>query len=213
MRIYINKFDILIMKYLITITTILFFFVTRSYGQENKVAPKTNTGKIDYCSNVINEVDAMQLRCDTIYIQPWDKDMVSFEFKGIYFDSNNRLRKYWRKYTVNDGSHEYIDFTAYYDKDGNLVYIIYESGSNCEDDDGYFYVYGGKIMDYAYNWDCGCCEEGVTEEEMNIVRPQIGDELERLCDGMMYLKSFIHADTLLKILKDEKYSGYDEYEE
>ncbi len=182
------------------------------YGQLILNSPEpADKKKMELCTAVINEVDAIGLRCDTIYLRPWDKDTISYEFKGIYFDENDRLRKYMWSLQINDGSNDHIDLEAYYDNDGALVYIGYTAWYHCGDYNGHFYVHEGRIVSYYYFENCECCEEEITEENMDVVRPRVGDTLEKDFDTSQSFKSFLYARTLLEILKNEDYGNGDEY--
>jgi hypothetical protein len=167
---------------------------------------------VKQCKEVVDSINSMQLTCDTILV--YTKPPI-FQFKGIYFDKESRLRNYFLKEAIGDGAHDAITLSAYYDGKGNLVYITCESGSNCEDDSEYYYVHDGKIVDFMFEWYCGCCEDDFNEEHWNFIRPVVGNALIKFVSSKMKLTNFIHADTLLKILKNKEYERYiyDEFEE
>ena len=121
------------------------------------------------------------------------------------------MRKYYRKESCNDGAGTYIRFSAYYNRNGELVYLYCYTSSNCDDGEEWYYVHKGKIIDFAFYHDCGCCEESDEHEAyINSIRPVVGEDLKETIGWRLSLKNFIHADTLLAILKSEKYSGYGE---
>lgn len=160
------------------------------------------------CQKIVADINSMPLKCDTTF---WG-------FKVICFDKQERLRRYFYNYHPSyrrgggDGSGEYVSIAAYYDENGNLVYIIHDSGSNCETDVEYYYVHKGLIVDFMCEKTCGCCEEGkeeLNEEEINRIRPVVGSALITTTSGWP-LTNFIRAKTLLSILKSEENSGYDE---
>ncbi|MDR2919386.1 MAG: hypothetical protein LBV72_08495 [Tannerella sp.] len=162
---------------------------------------------------IVAAIDTMSLTCDTFYLVPYYDYIDIYDFACIYFDNKGQLRKYSRQLNFNDGGQDHIDFSAYYDLHGDLVYITYQSGNNCEDDAGYFYVHQGHIVGYDYDWDCGCCEDDVTEEDMSIIRPEIGAPLEKTVDENWSLKRFISARTLLETIHSPEYGRHDEFDE
>lgn len=178
-------------------------------GQKTKPFEEIRTEDLD---QIVSAIDTMYLACDTFYLVPYYDQIDIYDFACIYFDDKGRLRKYSRQMNFNDGGKEHIDFSAYYDLHGNLVYITYQGGSNCEDDAGYFYVHQGRIVDYYYDWDCECCEGDITLEDI-IVRPETGAPLEKTVDENWSLKRFISARTLLNTIQNPEYNRHDEFDE
>ena len=168
-----------------------------------------NEEDMDKCLKIIGEIDSIRLRCDTIFLF---NEAPSYLFTYIYFDENNRLRKYHNKTEIDDGSNEHYDAFAYYDEDGDLVY--YDNGGwyHCGSSSYYFYVCKSYIVDYYYDDNCDCCEKELesdveVREEMITNYPVVGDKLELNFEGYS-LKDFLKSETLLKTLLKE-YSNDD----
>lgn len=83
------------------------------------------------------------------------------------------MRKNIQRWAYHDGTHEYMDMCAYYNTNGELIYIKQQSGSNCTDEEEHFYLYKGYIIDCKYYYSCGCCEEDESKWIDNR-RPVIG---------------------------------------
>ncbi|MCD7973616.1 MAG: hypothetical protein LUG18_13335 [Candidatus Azobacteroides sp.] len=168
------------------------------------------------CLAIVREIEAMPLICDTISIWSLNEGNIINSFKGIYFDDQNRLRKYYRQERMNDGAHEWADVFAYYDEGGNVCYIIYQISNNCEGGELRFGVHQERIISYDYSWDCGCCEEDEETEMYNEQRRKcfhVGGPLVSSCDDKMSFRNFLYAERLIKVLKDKEYDGYEEYNE
>ena len=210
------------MKYILIASFIIFSLTERSFDNSVTKDDYVQIDTLEYCQEIIEEVNSIQLKCDTLLFEPFDEHEVIYYFKGIYFDENKRLRKYWRKEIVHDGSGECIDMSVYYDQDGHLVYIDIESSYHCGFDNEYFYVYKGHIIDYNYYGSCFCCDEEeeyddessedknpeVEDEEQ--WRPVVGDTLSITAGWGFSLRNFIHADSLIKILKKQDEYYYNE---
>jgi hypothetical protein len=200
------------MKQMIKLIFVLILFgnqVNMQAQHVQKVLPDKSIDerKMEGFQKEVDHINSMSLKCDTILIALFDSESVVQQFKGIYFDKENRLRKYFYKTITNES----ITMAAYYDKTGNLIYVSYDGSSNCEDVAEYYYVCTGQIVNFMRERDCGCCEDEATEEEINSIRIAVGDELTKTIWGVDII-NFIHADTLLKILKSEEYNGYEEFE-
>jgi hypothetical protein len=170
---------------------------------------RIDKSKVKQCQKEIDNIDAMQLKCDTIYA--CDKAPRHL-FKGVYLDEKSLLRKYVQKIIVNDGSHESMILSAYYDKNGNLVYITINTSSNCDDNIENYYIHKGRIIDFRCELYCDCCEKDRTEEEISLIRPVVGNTFIKAINWNLTLTNFIHADTLLKTLENTKYDLYGEFE-
>jgi hypothetical protein len=181
------------------------------FGQESEVefgvttivknTQSINEEDMAKCLKVIGEVDSIQLRRDTIFLY---NEFPSYRFTFIYFDENNRLRKYHNKTEVDDGSNEHYDTFAYYDEDGDLVY--YDNGGwyHCGSSSFHFYVQKGFIVDYYYEDNCDCCEKDFVSdvearEEMATNYPVVGDKFDLSFEGYS-LKDFLKAETLIETL-------------
>lgn len=139
------------------------------------------------------EIESLSLRCDTL----------TADNKYLFFDNKGRLRKYWTYFSISDGSHEYLELRAYYNISGELVYLDYSTGSNCEDACGYFILRKGIVTDGEMNEDCGCCEDDNAP-----VKPFVaGGTLPR---KISWLDSSAFSDTatLLEILSFYKYGPH-----
>ena len=161
-----------------------------------------NEEDMDKCLKVIGEVDTIRLRYDTISLF---NEFPSYLFTHIYFDENNRLRKYHNKTEIDDGSNEHYDIFAYYDEDGDLVHYSNGGWYHCGSSSYYFYVLKGLIVDYYYEDNCDCCEKDFApdveaREEMVTKYPSVGDKLELDFEDYS-LKDFLKAETLLEALK------------
>ena len=164
---------------------------------------KINKKILAQCQKIVADIDSMPLKCNTMF---WG-------LKNTCFDKQGRLRKYLYNPSSRgpggDGSGEYVSVTAWYDENGNLVYIKHESGSNCHADDEYYYVHNGLIVDFTCEKSCWCCEEGeeeLNEEEINHIRPVIGSALITTTSSWP-LTNFIRTKTLLSILNSQENSG------
>ena len=208
-----------------------FFKLHRGYIHESRLSPHNedyyasfriilpkesviDIKKRAYCQRVVDKINNsvfMTLKCDTL---KFEQAGVSYEFKGIYFDGLGQLRKYVYKHSVRDGAYDYIVFSAYYNENGELVYLYCETASTCDGVGESYYVHNGKIVDFAFDYDCDCCEYSNEEYEayVNSAHPVVGNDLIKTIGWKLLLKNFIHTDTLLTILKKEEYSGYDEIE-
>ena len=230
-----NKFAFVILLFFIALTVMALKSEMRSNYEYKEIKTEAieDSGSIDYCMKVIEEVDSMQLICDTIFFNPFDEHEISYYFKGIYFDEKNRLRKYWRKEIVNDGAAECIDMSVYYDQNGDLVYIGIEDSYDCGSDAEYFHVHKGRIINYSYSGDCYCCDDEEeseeeeqeqeelvqdsgndiieddlsAEEEQEQWLPAVGEPINKTGAWGFSVKRFIYADTLLKYLKEQNYNN------
>ena len=194
------------MKYILFI--ILAFLNIQVYAQKLHISDsvKIDTTKLNYCQKIIHEIDYIQLKCDTVFYNPWDKDKILYEFRGLYFDNENRLKKYWSRLIINDGSHDDIDFSAYYDDLGKLVYITFDNSNHCEEYDGSIYIYDECIVYMHYNRHCGCCEdEQQIAEDINASFPNIGDSLRTSIFDYTSFESFINAETLLEFMVNKNF--------
>ena len=177
-----------------------------------------DTVKRAQLEQIVNEINTIQLKCDTVSFE-LDEDSIAYRFKGIYFDKRGQLRKYLRKEITRDGTHSSIIMFAYYNENGELVYIFLDTSFNCGDGKEFYYIYKGNIVDFTGNVNCDCCEDGLTQEEINLyrqenanrLRPVIGNPLKKSMNWELNLTNFIHAEMLLEILQSESYYGYEEF--
>ena len=147
---------------------------------------------------IVDKINTMQLKCDT----PNDS-------RRIYFDELGRLRKYvWEE----DNEMEDILMLAYYNENGELVYVYFNAGNNYANSEETFYVHNGKIIDFVWKYSCGCCEDD-EEVYVNSKRPVIGTPLTKSIQWDWYLGNFTYADTLLKIRQSNEHSEFDNYNE
>jgi len=161
-----------------------------------------DTIKRAQCQQIVDEINTMQLYCDTVVFK------AEYGFTGIYFDEKGLLRKYFRKIAWES---ERSTMFVYYNENGELVYLFLDTDSNCGDGKEFYYLNKGRIVDFAGNVNCGCCEEDLTQEEINHLRPVIGNQLKTSMNWELNLTNFIHAKTLLKILQNENYYENEEF--
>jgi hypothetical protein len=156
---------------------------------------------------MIEEINAIPLRVDTISFDPpcspvqftFFEDFTDYAhtFYGIFFDKQERLRKYhssWR------GDSQGYRTTAYYDEDGNLIFISTKSFSSVEGDEEYYYVHNGYIVNFRgdLEWYWGEMSEEEIKEEVNRIRPVIGSPLTTTIGGHHHIAHFLNANTLLR---------------
>ncbi len=144
-----------------------------------------------------NPMGYIHLKCDTLF-----KELR--EDVRIYLDEEGNLKKYFRYWATEiEGS----VMSAYYNDYGELVYIYIYSENNCDISEESLYVHKGILIDFAWKYDCGCCEEdkealyAAIENE----RPVIGTLLLETPARKWNLRNFFHANTLLSILKSKNY--------
>ena len=188
-----------------------------SYAQSIFPDEAVDKEKVSECQKVVGEINSMPLKCNTISIKPFTQSP-TYYFEGIFFDEQGRLRKYYWEQIMNDGASEEGTTTAYYDKNGKLVYIFLENSSNCEWSREYYYINNGFIVDFKGALYCECCEEGEEEsavEGVDFIRPIIGAPLTMTMERYP-LTDFIHANTLLKAMQQKKeeneYNVFNTYE-
>ncbi|KGN77395.1 hypothetical protein HW49_10230 [Porphyromonadaceae bacterium COT-184 OH4590] len=167
----------------------------------------------------VSEIDAMPLRCDSVFIdEPDDFENGRKHFyigKRLFFDHKNRLRKYRTYKRGYDGGAEYMIFRAYYNENGKLIYLDYDTGTNCEDENAYYALRKNIVVEYDGTYFCGCCEDDAeTEEEAEDAKPVKLKE-QKTGKPMKYdvdwfnLSSFSDTETLLKVLDIYKYPCYE----
>lgn len=176
-----------------------------------------DTEKRKQCQQIVDEIKTLPLKCDTAYFLStsnrgdtlFTRDGALFyNLTELYFDKNGRLRKYFNESFVRDGENSQFTIDAWYDKKGNLVYTSYIGDNHCTDIGGYFYIYAGRIIDFRTEYGCECCDEELTKEEIDDIRPAIGSSASNATIGWHEsLTNYIHADTLLSKLKDEENSN------
>ena len=173
---------------------------------------KIDTQKLAQCKKTVNQIKAMPLICDTILFKPLKEYDASEHCISIYFDKEARIRKSFFRHNIYDGAHELTTDTAYYSETGELIYFTSESSNHCSNLSEYYYVNDGRIVDFKCEYTCSCCDEDLTEKEIDDLSPVVGS---RLTEKFMYgipLVNFLHVDTLSKKLKNklcwrENYTG------
>ena len=165
--------------------------------------------KVKQCNDMIEYINHMKLRCKLL---EFDHDLyitrsvytytIDFHLETVCFDKEDRLRQYFKRSEVYDGTHEYIRIWAYYDEKGDLIFLHYMDGCNCDNREESYWISEGKILDFASRYSCECCEDEEHEKEMNSRRPVLGSPLKNSIFFEDYsLEHFLRADTLLKALK------------
>jgi len=140
------------------------------------------------CQRTVDRINNSTLKYNTI-----NSD------KRIYFDDSGGLRKYVYEYeSACDASCDYIVFAAYYNEKGELVYLYCYTDSNCDFSEEFYYVNNGKIIDFAFGYDCGCCEdengdidEASIKAYINSVRPVVGNDLRKTIGWELSGENFI----------------------
>lgn len=155
-----------------------------------------------HCQMIVDNINAMPLTCDTLNVA-----------RRIYHDESGRPRKYVHQFDTNDGAHDNINLSAYYDECGKLVYLHANVGSHVEETHESYYVHEGKIVDFIWIYGLmdDLLEDEDREEYLKEHRPVVGTTLTRLIGwfGQLGLENFIEIDKLLSILR----LNGDEYEE
>ena len=85
--------------------------------------------KVKQCKDMVNHINYMQLRCEMLSFI--DREP-TFHVQTICFDEEKRLRKYFYKHEMSDGASEYDNIRAYYNENGDLIFIYYCSYGNCD---------------------------------------------------------------------------------
>lgn len=165
----------------------------------------------------VSEIDAMPLRCDSVFIdEPDDYENGRKHFyigKRLFFDHKNRLRKYRIYKQGYDGGAEYMILRAYYDENGKLIYLDYDTGTNCDDQNAYYVLRKNIVAEYDGTYYCGCCEDETEDEEENTKPVKLKEQ--KTGKPMKYdvdwfnLSSFSDTETLLKVLDIYKYPCYE----
>ncbi|MDR2921107.1 MAG: hypothetical protein LBV72_17305 [Tannerella sp.] len=168
------------------------------------------------CQQIVDKINTMPLKCDTAYFESRSSsgdtlftrdEALFYNLTELYFDKNQRLRKYFHEGFVRDGENSHLTMNAWYDEKGNLIYISYDGDSHCDAIGGYFYIHTGQIVDFKTERDCGCCDddEELTKEEIDNMRPVIGSSASEATIGWHEsLANYIHAETLLSALNSDK---------
>ena len=206
----------------ISIILSIFFCVTNVVAQ--KILPD-KSAVIDtvtraQCKQIVKEIKTMRLKCDTVFRRDMNTviDGISeglsknIDFVAIYFDKKGRLRKYLLK-QMSDGDLERYITSAYYNENGELVYIYLYNYYDCGSGEEFYYIDKGRIVDFSVNVICDCCDgkDELTKKEVNRIRGIAGTPLKASVDLERPLTNFIYAETLLKILQNDEYNENDEY--
>lgn len=155
------------------------------------------------CQWEVDRINTMVLECDTIQ---FDETGISYDFKGIYFDEEGLFRKYFRKMIISDASYEGIILSVYYNRNGELVYLYFSTSSHINGAEQSYYVQDGKIVDFAFEYYSDFDDDTFTPTSC----PVIGDPLIKLIWGDLRTRNFIHANTLLDLLKRKENTEFDE---
>jgi len=165
-----------------------------------------DTVKRAQLQQIVEEVDNMQLKCDTLHYEPYEKYDPGESLEFVYFDKAGRLRKYFWKDAVSDGSGEYGGITAYYNEKGELVNIFDQSGDCVVGEGEEYWVCEGRIVDFYIYFDSnGDDDTGdiLTKKQVNDRRPAIGSELTKTRVRDRLFRNFINAHTLLTKVKSK----------
>lgn len=155
------------------------------------------------CRRIVDRINRMTLKCDTVSSDPLDESRSSYRFEAIYFDTEGCLRKYVSERGIRDTGCDHSKMAAYYDPEGELVYIEHETSSHCECLEEYYYVDRRRIVDFSCELECDCCEEPMTPAEIDALRPAVGN---LLTSERAWVTDYIHVDSLLFSLR---YSTYE----
>jgi len=164
-----------------------------------------DTVKRAQLQQIVDEIDAMRLKCDTLRYEPYEKYDPSQSLEFVYFDKAGRLRKYFWKDAGYDGAGEGGGITAYYNEKGELVNIFDERGDCCDGEGEEYWVCEGKIVDFCIIFDSSC-EVVLTKKQVNDRRPAIGSELTKTRVRDRLFRNFINAHTLLTKVKSKDYN-------
>lgn len=160
---------------------------------------RINTKMVNQIQQMVDEINAMPLKCDTLQYRPGTWTL----FESLYFDDKGCVRKYFWNDDCQDASYSNTTKSAYYNENGELIYISYGSGNNCEDATEWYYIRNGRIVDFKANLYCGCCEDTndlLTVEEVNRRRPRIGSVLIKTIAWEAPLTDYINTHSLLRML-------------
>ena len=138
-----NRNNMTLKKFL----TIVFLLLTgQIYAQKFSPDELTPIDKerVQQIQKEVDEINSMPLVSDTLGIEV------------IYFDKQGKLRKYVQKY---DGESERGLTVACYNTNGDIIFYEFDVGSNCDADKGQYLIHNGRIVDGAYHYVCGCCED------------------------------------------------------
>jgi len=199
-----------------TIIILSIFFCATSSIAAQKILPDKSV-VIDtvtrvQCKQIVKEIKTMRLKCDTVFRREMDNG--EFDFTAIYFDKKARIRKYLKK-KMSKGNEEKEIMSAYYNENGELVYLYQYNDYDCGSGNEFYYIDKGRIVDFAVNVICDCCEgkPELTKKEINRIRGIIGTPLKITINLERPLTNFIYAKTLLKMLRNYEYNAdaKDEY--
>ena len=187
---------------------ITFLFTVLSVNLYAQLVPDralVDQKKLALCKMEVEAIESMQLKCDTLYFK---RDSFYFNthfvdddwFTGIYFDNHGRLRKNIEKWAIHDGSHDTVDLLSYYNENGDLVYLKRVVGSNCDDEKTLLYLHNRQIVDWEYDYDCGCCGDDADEQEwIENNHPIIGDEWNTTANNLLnfYYEKYEYEDAIV----------------
>lgn len=169
---------------------------------------------VESCVKIVDDIESIELKCDTVSFEALSSqgDILNtsdgaliYDLEEIYFDKNKRLRKYFNESFVRDGENSHVRIAAYYDEKGHLIYITFNGDSHCDAINEYFYIHNERIIDFMSEYDCECCDEEETEEEVDNARFLIGSSaLSETIGWGTSLADFIHTDTLLSLLSGKE---------
>ncbi|MCD8072987.1 MAG: hypothetical protein LUE10_07455 [Alistipes sp.] len=189
---------------------LLFFLLSnpcmRTYAQTLVPECSADIDKtlLEGCIEEVERINSLELKCDTLFDhrQTFDRD-----YYVLWVDGLGRLRKYSHTRISNDGTHENGTRMAYYDPGGEVVYIYDHSDSHCDWRNEYYYLHGGRIVDFRICYSCGCCEdeEVLTESQLTEMLngvPLVGQPAGKWA-GWIPISDYLTAETILwNIFKD-----------
>lgn len=181
------------------------------FSEPDTVQPCRALNKKIY--SAVNAIDAMPLRCDSIFVD----EAGSFGRKHFYigkrlfFDSNNRLRKYRTYKREGSDDADYRIYRFYYDENGKLIYFDYNIRKNGIDTEEYCALHRGIVKEYdCILYDRRYEKDGDTTKGIWCGGVQKVGEPVRLYNysSSYCLKSFSDTRTLLRVLELYKYPYY-----
>jgi len=169
------------------------FFSVQAYAQGFIPNELTSTEKelAQQVQKMIDEINDMPLLSDTIMEEVYYTDT------GIlYFDKQGQLRKYFSKVVMESEGGQTV---AYYNKDGNLIYLELERYSHCDDQKEYYFVLEERVIYGYYHYECGCCDGDGTESGIDTTWVAKNTIFTETVDETT--KNYINANSLLDFLQ------------
>ena len=152
--------------------------------------------KVEQCNEMVNRINAMDLRCEMPGVISDGQPV--FRTETICFDEAGRLRKYFLNDEMADGARDAIYFIrAFYDEKGDLVHLYSRTNGKCEEHYEMYWVNEGEIIDFNCYYNYKDCGRGLSEAEINLIRPVISNPLTKSIIFDWTFKHLLHAETLL----------------